>query len=481
MAFLGGIGKALGLSGEFGKGLVGGLSSSLAEGFDDDMKRTKDNVDNLVLESYKGGRTEKLRFDKEYKENETIIKQIASTIGGPDGVKHPQAYDGAQFLITTYGIDGAVKMADKLNNAYLATSRHPIESLQLVQKNDRGAITSSMLANEITAPVSLPDMAELGKSANVGIMKSNFLGPAYDASGEIEQRSNALLQASGIDIDKEVMVVPSTVQGKIDPLVLGMLDNPTAERLRLNRVIIENDKLGDNKDLKLEANALDMIKSLDSGLEALKKGEFLSPKDFEYKIDTYKSEIASIYNLTKTQAGPYKRFSELKGSPEQIKIANTASRYYANAFNFALKNGSVKEGSSQYEILVREAIADNRKIIMSNDNGVFVFKIDDGDTGKFMNEADLSILTKKKTNQLDKDNNGMPGSTKNDTTTVFTVSEIGAKIARDIKRNPKAGDQNKDAWLISWRKENPIKDGETGKLYYVRGAQEFMKFMRNLG
>ena len=481
MAFLGGIGKALGLSGEFGKGLVGGLSSSLAEGFDDDMKRTKDNVDNLVLESYKGGRTEKLRFDKEYKENETIIKQIASTIGGPDGVKHPQAYDGAQFLITTYGIDGAVKMADKLNNAYLATSRHPIASLQLVQKNDRGAITSSMLANEFTAPVSLPDMAELGKSANVGIMKSNFLGPAYDASGEIEQRSNALLQASGIDIDKEVMVVPSTVQGKIDPLVLGMLDNPTAERLRLNRVIIENDKLGDNKDLKLEANALDMIKSLDSGLEALKKGEFLSPKDFEYKIDTYKSEIASIYNLTKTQAGPYKRFSELKGSPEQIKIANTASRYYANAFNFALKNGSVKEGSSQYEILVREAIADNRKIIMSNDNGVFVFKIDDGDTGKFMNEADLSILTKKKTNQLDKDNNGMPGSTKNDTTTVFTVSEIGAKIARDIKRNPKAGDQNKDAWLISWRKENPIKDGETGKLYYVRGAQEFMNFMRNLG
>ena len=481
MAFLGGIGKALGLSGEFGKGLVGGFSSSLAEGFDDDMKRTKDNVDNLVLESYKGGRTEKLRFDKEYKENETIIKQIASTIGGPDGVKHPQAYDGAQFLITTYGIDGAVKMADKLNNAYLATSRHPIESLQLVQKNDRGAITSSMLANEITTPVSLPDMAALGKSANVGIMKSNFLGPAYDASGEIEQRSNALLQASGIDINKKVMVVPSTVQGKIDPLVLGMLDNPTAERLRLNRVIIENDKLGDNKDLKLEANALDMIKSLDSGLEALKKGEFLSPKDFEYKIDTYKSEIASIYNLTKTQAGPYKRFSELKGSPEQIKIANTASRYYANAFNFALKNGSVKEGSSQYEILVREAIADNRKIIMSNDNGVFVFKIDDGDTGKFMNEADLSILTKKKTNQLDKDNNGMPGSTKNDTTTVFTVSEIGAKIARDIKRNPKAGDQNKDAWLISWRKENPIKDGETGKLYYVRGAQEFMNFMRNLG
>tara|TARA_R110000787_G_scaffold53388_1_gene125154 strand:+ start:2565 stop:4010 length:1446 start_codon:yes stop_codon:yes gene_type:complete len=481
MAFLGSVGKALGLDSEFGKGLVEGAAEGLAEGIKDDIARTKNNVDNLVLESYKGGKAEKVRFDKEYKENEKLIKQIASTVGGADGIKHPQAYDGAQFLITTYGIDGAVKMANTLDKAYLSTSRHPIDSLNLIQRNDKGAITASMLANDITAPVSLPDMAALGQSANVGIMKSNFFGPAYDASGEIEQRSNALLQASGIDINKKVMVVPSTVQGKIDPLVLGMLDNPTAERLRLNRVIIENDKLGDNKDLKLEANALDMIKSLDSGLEALKKGEFLSPKDFEYKIDTYKSEIASIYNLTKTQAGPYKRFSELKGSPEQIKIANTASRYYANAFNFALKNGSVKEGSSQYEILVREAIADNRKIIMSNDNGVFVFKIDDGDTGKFMNEADLSILTKKKTNQLDKDNNGMPGSTKNDTTTVFTVSEIGTKIARDIKRNPKAGDQNKDKWVSAWRTENPIQSGEAPFQYFARARAAFNDFMTSLG
>jgi hypothetical protein len=59
--------------------------------------------------------------------------------------------------------------------------------------------------NVTTQMYHLPDMAELGKSANVGIMKANFLGPAYDASGEIEQRSNALLQASGIDIDKKVI------------------------------------------------------------------------------------------------------------------------------------------------------------------------------------------------------------------------------------------------------------------------------------
>ena len=70
MAFLGSLGKSLGLDSEFGKGLIGGVATSLDKGFQDDMKRTKDNVDNLVLESYKGGVEEKKRFEKELTDNE---------------------------------------------------------------------------------------------------------------------------------------------------------------------------------------------------------------------------------------------------------------------------------------------------------------------------------------------------------------------------------------------------------------------------
>ena len=51
MAFLGSLGKALGLDSEFGKGLIGGAATALDKGFQDDISRTKDNVDNLVLES----------------------------------------------------------------------------------------------------------------------------------------------------------------------------------------------------------------------------------------------------------------------------------------------------------------------------------------------------------------------------------------------------------------------------------------------
>ena len=40
MAFLGSLGKSLGLDSEFGKGLIGGVATSLDKGFQDDMKRT---------------------------------------------------------------------------------------------------------------------------------------------------------------------------------------------------------------------------------------------------------------------------------------------------------------------------------------------------------------------------------------------------------------------------------------------------------
>ena len=470
MAFLGGIGKALGLSGEFGKGLVGGLSSSLAEGFDDDMKRTKDNVDNLVLESYKGGRTEKLRFDKEYKENEELIKQIAGNVGGADGVKHPQAYDAAQALIAKNGsVAGAYEESVMLKKGYDNYSRHPIESMNLIKNGDRGALTASMLANNVTTQMSFPDMAELGKSANVGIMKSNFLGPAYDASGEIENRSNALLQASGVDINKKVLDIPEALLYKVDPLVAGIQDNPTAELLRLQRIISENDKLGNNKDLSLEANAIGMIDSLEASIKSLKKGEYLDGKTFITKSGQYKARIAEAYGLTTTSDG-FKSFKDVTGTKEQLTVATRASLYYAQAYNFAMKNGDPNGDTNQYEVLITEAIINNQKIIMSNDNGVFIFKKDTADDGKFLSVKDLTALTKGVVDPL-KDKKSMPG----------TLAEVSEKIEFSIKSDKNAGKNNKDVWLRLWRKENPIKDGETGELYYVRGAQEFMKFMRNLG
>ena len=50
MAFLGSLGKSLGLDTNFGKGLVGGVAKSISTGIQEDRKRTQDNIDNLVAE-----------------------------------------------------------------------------------------------------------------------------------------------------------------------------------------------------------------------------------------------------------------------------------------------------------------------------------------------------------------------------------------------------------------------------------------------
>ena len=54
---------------EFGKGLVAGAAEGFADQFQDDIDRTKDNVDRLVLESYKGGVAQKKKYDALFEDN----------------------------------------------------------------------------------------------------------------------------------------------------------------------------------------------------------------------------------------------------------------------------------------------------------------------------------------------------------------------------------------------------------------------------
>ena len=118
MAFLGSLGKSLGLDTDFGKGLIGGVAKSAAEGIREDRKRTQDNIDNLVIETYKGAVESKKEFDKMYKENKKIVENIAANMGGEQGIKHPQALQAAQTLINLKGIDGAFELAQDYNKAF---------------------------------------------------------------------------------------------------------------------------------------------------------------------------------------------------------------------------------------------------------------------------------------------------------------------------------------------------------------------------
>ena len=84
---------------EFGKGLVKGAATGFSKQFQDDIDRTKNNIDNLVVESYKGTVESKKEFDRFYKDNRKVVDQIVANLGGEEGANHPKAIDGAYSLI----------------------------------------------------------------------------------------------------------------------------------------------------------------------------------------------------------------------------------------------------------------------------------------------------------------------------------------------------------------------------------------------
>ena len=92
MAFLGSLGKSLGLDSSFGQGLVEGLATSVDKGIQSDMKRTQDNIDDLSKVAFQSGLAEKKRFEKELKVNTEIIEEITANMGGSQGIKWRRSY-----------------------------------------------------------------------------------------------------------------------------------------------------------------------------------------------------------------------------------------------------------------------------------------------------------------------------------------------------------------------------------------------------
>ena len=59
MAFLGGLGKALGLNKQFVEGFAGGFASSVDTKIKKDMEMTQDNIDDLTKIAFESTATDK--------------------------------------------------------------------------------------------------------------------------------------------------------------------------------------------------------------------------------------------------------------------------------------------------------------------------------------------------------------------------------------------------------------------------------------
>lgn len=375
MAFLGSLGKALGLDSEFGKGLVAGAAKGFDEGFKDDIKRTKDNIDNLVNISYQGAVEEKKRYDKQLKENKDIVDQIIANVGGDKGASHPRAVDAAQTLIKQYGgLKGALTYSESLLNMSRFSGEHPISILELGERtNNNNPLSAMALAKSTVDPVVLPDAGALGKDAAVGIMKLDFFGGG-DFEKEISTRAGALLKARGVNINETQMDLPPALKANIDPLIFGMRSNVTEEKARLHIMHNKLDKKDPEYNTK-SARILDMIKNINNIEKDMKSPiEGLSDSSIKSNFRFLEREITQQYFGTDgLKTNDLGKYIGPNVKIEQLKVLKRHTAYYVNKLNQAARMQKVTSAEAGSILTkIREAVEKNKQVIIGEDGKVYV-------------------------------------------------------------------------------------------------------------
>tara|TARA_R110000765_G_scaffold388451_2_gene480750 strand:+ start:464 stop:1867 length:1404 start_codon:yes stop_codon:yes gene_type:complete len=415
MAFLGSLGKSLGLSSSFGEGLVTGLASSVDKGIQDDMKRTQDNVDNLVIETYKGAVENKKEFDKMFKDNKKLVENIAANMGGEQGIKHPQALQAAQTLINLKGLDGAFTLAQDYNKAFRMYGKHPTKSLLADETGNSTPITLSALTKSTVTPMSMPDVSELGKSAAVGFMKMDFLGGKDSVGSNISSRAEALIKARGINIDEQTIDLPPALKGKIDPLLLGIKENPVEEKARLLTMMANAERDG-TLTPKMEGEMKEMIDITEGITRSMTKNKAMDTATFSSTQSILYKNFHTLNDLD-MKTNEYGKYIGSNAKAEQKKIINRSVNYYMNFAAESTLKGNLEDGQSYIQTII-EAMGKNKKLTSTNINGVYKLIVLDGDDSNLVNSDNINILKPK-----DKKDN-LPGNTKN-----LAVGELGSSTS----------------------------------------------------
>tara|TARA_B100000900_G_scaffold297537_1_gene256068 strand:- start:8902 stop:10395 length:1494 start_codon:yes stop_codon:yes gene_type:complete len=456
MAFLGSLGKALGLDSEFGKGLITGTASSLDREFQDDIKRTKDNIDNLVNISYQGAVEEKKRYDKQLKENKDIVDQIIANVGGDKGASHPRAVDAAQTLIKQYGgLKGALTYSESLSNMSRFSGEHPISILELGERtNNNNPLTAMALAKSTVDPVVLPDAGALGKDAAVGIMKLDFFGGGDFAEKEISTRAGALLKARGVNINETQMDLPPALKANIDPLIFGMRSNVTEEKARLHIMHNKLDKKDPEYNTK-SARILDMIENINNIEKDMKSPiEGLSDSSIKSNFNFLEREITQQYFGTDgLKTNDLGKYIGPNVKIEQLKVLKRHASYYVNKLNQAARMQKVTSAEAGSILTkIREAVEKGKQVIIGEDGKVYIGTKSIFDLPGY--EGDKAILGVKEDKPDMPGKDGDKDKDKNDDNSLLKLGEDiseeaiakGVAIIRDqrlFKRNRKAFVQSK--------------------------------------
>ena len=412
--------------GEFAKGLVAGTAKGLEKGFADDIERTKNNVDNLVIESYKGAVESKKEFDRIYKENRKIVDQIIANLGGEQGADNKDAIYAAQGLIADQGLDGALKYSENLVSAFNFTGTPPIKNLQMGKRTNHSTPLTADLLTKSTAPaITIPDFQELTKGADVGIMR--FFGDKDYTPNLIETRAKNLMRARGIDPNKGDLDLPPAVAIKIDPLIAGMQTNPVNEVIRLQNF------LADNKDMssETEARVKNMINVQQNIIDRQNKlktqrapGPFNEAEAKEY-MKFITDQIVSAFDINVKRNDFTGAYVSIGDKNKKNKLVMNYVNKIMVTLNDAAKKGTLtKQGN--FMTIVSQAILANKKLV--DVNGVLTTVDDD----VIFNQTDFDTLKKKTTSQLPPPGSGNL-STMSQSQLVSTIKSLQSNTPKRTK------------------------------------------------
>ena len=411
---------------EFGKGLVAGAAEGFAEGFEDDIDRTKDNVDRLVLESYKGGVESKKEFDRVYKDNRKIVDQIIANLGGAQGADNPRAIDAAQGLISDQGLDGALKYSENLSNQFQLLGRDPIKSLGLAQRTNHSTpLTADLLTKSTVPPVAIPNIKELAKDADVGIMK--FFGDDDYTSSTVESQAKALLRARGIDPNKGDLNLPPALSVKINPLIAGMQNNPVNEIIRLQNYIEDNQETMSNDEENMVKDMIKAQQSIINRQNKIKSQRVPGPLEEAEEANYRKFIIGQITNKFNIRV----KRNDFTGAYETIGEKNDKRALvtqYVNNLMRQLNDAAIKgilSNQGNFNTVISEAIYGDKKLIVVDGELV----TDDQST--FFKKEDADILGKGATEQK--------GVLDNNKTETKTTSQLVQEIKNVGGKNNQAG------------------------------------------
>ena len=143
-------------------------------------------------------------------------------------------------------------------------------------------MSSELLSESITDPITIPDIQQMAKNANVGIMK--VFGSTDEKVERIGNRAKDMIKAYGIDINANNLDLPPAAKVNISPLIMGTLDNPVHEIIRIQNYLEVNKDTITPRDEKLALSMIDAQRAIIDTDRKIRETRIAKPLDkSEYK------------------------------------------------------------------------------------------------------------------------------------------------------------------------------------------------------